>query len=583
MITTHSGSVKVTKESTQMMKMSFLLRVIAISLAAVHTWAAAMSQSMNADGVSYLDMGDAFIRGDWQTAINSMWSPMYAWILGLVMRLVKPTMAWEFPTVHLVNFGIFLVALLSFEFFWRQVMAYHRTQKSTTGGRHTIGFPDWALWSIGYLLFITSSLVLIEIWAVTPDLLMSVFVYIAGGIVIRFRMGHIGWADFAMLGLVLGMGYLAKSIMFPVTILFLGISLFSTRDLRSTLPRVLVSAGTFLLLAIPLIAIISWDQGQFTLGEAGTFTYAKHVNGVAFSHWQGETPGNGTPTHPSRQILDEPAVYEFGTPVAGTYPIAFDPSYWYEGLEINFNLRQQLTAIITNGLYYFDVFFVQYGGLVLGVSILYLMGRRQDWKLADGFSNCGLSPLAVAVFSFYGLVGVTGRYIGVFVVLFWADLLANLHLPDGEVAKRLLRYSSVIMIISMLVSLFVFNVEGYVKLDPGDQNQTQINSRSPSWPGEVTEALQQAGLQEGDSVAVIGYGFDSFWARLGRFKIVAEMLSGDAASLWTGNEKTRQEVIQAFTRTGARVVVAEDVPAYASLPAWVQINDTNYYYQILEP
>ena len=86
------------------------------------------------------------------------------------------------------------------------------------------------------------------------------------------------------------------------------------------------------------------------------------------------------------------------------------------------------------------------------------------------------------------------------------------------------------MIISMLISLFVFNVEGYVKLDPGDQNQTQINSRSPSWPGEVTEALQQAGLQEGDSVAVIGYGFDSFWARLGRFKIVAEMLSGDAAS-----------------------------------------------------
>ena len=43
---------------------------IAILLGALHTYAAATSYSMNADGISYLDIGDAYFRGDWETAIN---------------------------------------------------------------------------------------------------------------------------------------------------------------------------------------------------------------------------------------------------------------------------------------------------------------------------------------------------------------------------------------------------------------------------------------------------------------------------------------------------------------------------------
>jgi hypothetical protein len=61
--------------------------LLAILLGVVHAWAAISSHSMNADGIAYLDIGDAYLRGDWANAINPVWSPLYSWILGLVCSL----------------------------------------------------------------------------------------------------------------------------------------------------------------------------------------------------------------------------------------------------------------------------------------------------------------------------------------------------------------------------------------------------------------------------------------------------------------------------------------------------------------
>src|SRR5215472_13930597 len=34
------------------------------------------------DGVAYLDMGDAFFKGNWQLALNGLWPPLDAWLIG---------------------------------------------------------------------------------------------------------------------------------------------------------------------------------------------------------------------------------------------------------------------------------------------------------------------------------------------------------------------------------------------------------------------------------------------------------------------------------------------------------------------
>jgi hypothetical protein len=81
-------------------------------------------------------------------------------------------------------------------------------------------------------------------------------------------------------------------------------------------------------------------------------------------------------------------------------------------------------------------------------------------------------------------------------------------------------------------------------------------------------------------VAVIGYGVGSFWARLARVQIVAEMLGWQADDFWLGDSALQSDVLQAFANTGAEAIVAENVPSYASLTGWHRIGNTSYYVYI---
>ena len=55
-----------------------------------------------------------------------------------------------------------------------------------------------------------------------------------------------------------------------------------------------------------------------------------------------------------------------------------------------------------------------------------------------------------------------------------------------------------------------------------------------------------------------GNGLNSFWARLARVRIGAEMLEADV--FWRGEAAPRQSVLQAFAEAGVRAVVAEYTP-----------------------
>jgi len=552
---------------------SFGFRLLALILGGLHTWAAATSYSMNADGISYLDIGDAYMRGDWETAVNPVWSPLYSWILGPIMAVFKPTMRWEFPLAHLVNFAIYLCAFVCFEFFWRQLWVYQ--QEKTAESPNQFTFPNWAWWGLGYTLFIWTSLALIEIWAVTPDMLMAALVYVAAGLLVRQHLGDTRWRSFLLFGVVLGLGYLAKAIMFPLAFVFLGVSLFTTGNSRQALPRVFVALLAFLFVTMPYIVLISQTAGEPTFGQAGAITYARYVNGVSYPHWQGEPAGNGTPIHPSRQILDKPPIYEFGTPIGGTYPISLNPVYWYEGVVTQFDAAQQVRLLLASLLFYFDLFFHQLGIFFLGILTLYLLRQNWNFSLASVVLEGGLALVAVAALALYALVLVEGRYVGVFVALLGANLLANVRIAETPVNKRLMVGISIMMIGFMLLNLLAFNLAGYGDLT--QNNSAAQTAVSPSWPGEVAEALYQLHVQPGDSVAVIGYAFDSFWARLAQVRITAEMLDRDAEAFWVGDSTLQAEVMTAFTDAGVTAVVAEYVPDYASLPGWHQVGNSNFY------
>ena len=99
--------------STAPSKKKYPLRAIfwllAILLGALQAWVNRYKPSTD-DLIAYLDIGDAYLRGEWQGAINGYSSPLYSWILALTLSVLKPSAYWEFSAVKLVNFLIYLLA-----------------------------------------------------------------------------------------------------------------------------------------------------------------------------------------------------------------------------------------------------------------------------------------------------------------------------------------------------------------------------------------------------------------------------------------------------------------------------------------
>src|SRR5688572_12632742 len=88
-------------------RMKWALRSVVILVGFLQVWA--NRHTIAADGVSYLDMGHAFFRGDWNMAINAYWSPLYPGVLGLVMWLTDPPPHLEYTILNLANFAIYAV------------------------------------------------------------------------------------------------------------------------------------------------------------------------------------------------------------------------------------------------------------------------------------------------------------------------------------------------------------------------------------------------------------------------------------------------------------------------------------------
>jgi hypothetical protein len=556
--------------------------LVAITLGVLHTWAGASSQSMNPDGIAYLDIGDAYVRADWNMAINPYWSPLYSWILGLAMYFLHPSIRWEFPTVHIINFFIYVIVLVCFECFWRRLMRYQQNH-ATENGYSTL--PEWVWLALGYTLFVYAALNLIKIWSVTPDMLVAAMVFLAAFVVVRIRAGEVTWRSFAALGLVLGFGYLAKTAMFLLAFVFLAVSVFSVGNVRRAIQFGAIALVFFLLIAGPYVAVLSSAKGRLTFGDTGKLMYAWHVNGVPHPHWQGEVFRAGTPKHSSRKIFELPPIYEFGRAFGGTYPVSYDPSYWYEGVMPHFELRGQIRVLLSSVEYYFDLFFRQQGGLIVGVLILYFLTRK-TWptNVLNILPQSGLAIIAVLALAMFALVHVQSRYIGAFVVLLWADLLAGIRLPASHEARRLIAFVGAIMLSFLVINIAAFNLQGIRNL-AGVGNADEISSSEKSAPraraGDVAAELHRLGIRPGDKMAVIGYAFNSFWARLARVQIVAEMFGWEADSFWLGEPSLQSKVLRTFANTGAKAIVAERVPTYVHPAGWHRVGNSNYYIYIL--
>jgi hypothetical protein len=552
-----------------------ILLLASVAFGLVHAWVG--RYSMNPDGVSYLDIGDALIRRDWAHAVNAYWSPLYGWMLGLVAGEVRPSPRWEFPLVHGVNCAIFLVALLCFRILMHEVIRFghERAAPGEAGSETRVAVPEWALILLGYSIFLWASLELVSLYDVSPDQAVLACVCLEAGMLFRLRRNPI-FRNFAFLGLLLGLGYWIKAILFPLGIVTVVLVYLWKWPSRTWRRGAMVSVLMFLGVSAPLVLALSAQKGRPTFGDSGKLNYAWAVSPRTFwRNWQGEIPESGTPAHPTRQLVQHPPAFEFADPVPGTYPPWTDPSYWNEGLQWHFRMRPQVEVLAANFVSEIRPLLRAQPGLVIAVIVLALLsggawfaGLRELWLLI---------ALPAAAFVVYLPVHVEDRFLGGFVVVLFLTLFAAVQLRPAD--QRSVGYVAIAVFITMALGTADVTLR-YVT------NHLAIPGSGPNstWPDVVAaEQLQKMGARPGDRVAVIGDGTGAYWARLAKLRIVAEVMGANhgSAQFWESPEETKERVYAAFAGAGASFAVAS-CPSRAS-NGWQAISGTDYCVLPLHP
>lgn len=543
------------------------LRVSVWSVAAIAGFLQAWTSRffITPDGNNYLDVASAYLRHDWASAVNVYWSPMFSWVLGAIIYVTHVSPYWETPALHLVNFVAFLVSLLAFEFFLCALLKTHALED--------LHVESQTWWLIGYSLFLSTSLYVLNIAVSTPDIWLAAMTYLASGIVVRIRNDEASYPIFAWLGAVLALGYLFKAFFFPLSFVILLTAWLATGNPRKTAPQILLATLVFSALSGPFVFALTRSTHRLTFGDTGRanyFMYTAPVLQGAF--WQGEN-NTGSPKHPTRELLKHPRLYEFGTPFNASYPPYYAWSYWMEGAASRLYLRGQIVTLRQSAGTFYEIWEQQ---AIFSVGLLILTFALGGWRIY--FSSLAKLwyawlPSLLACLA-YSIVHTEQRLVAPFILVLGTAAFVAISTSGLLAGRRLLWAAALAMCALTCVRVAKSAVSEVLALRSSPAVRENVD-----W--EVAEGLHAMGILPGDNVAGIVIMGRAHWARLAGVKVVAEIPLGEELTFWTADTALRRKIMDTFAGTGARAIIVEAPPLCADTTEWKQLPRTDYYvYQL---
>ncbi len=541
-------------------------------LITIQSWSGRFA--MNPDGVSYLDMADKLLHGDFSPLLHAYWSPLYPCLLAAALKLF-PDPSAEFQTVHIANWLIGLAGLASFTFFLNR---YLNSKPDSKGAESLAAFRCRT--GFAYTIFLWGTLEATDLSGASPDACIIALVYLAAGLILQLTRqvtpgGSRLYITAGLLGVTLAVACLAKSALVPLSVfLLILLAVVPWQTIRPRGAAVTIALSTFLLFAGPYFAALSYRHHKLTIGDSGKLNYAWSVQRdiPMFAGWIGQPSESGTPVHPPRLIRKDPPVLEFRDMAPGTYPLWYDPAYFHEGLLVKFSFARQMAALIRSASAIRWAFGSALYPLLSGLIVLGFMG---SWRgFLRNLSKSLLLWWSLAAFGMYSLVVFEPRYNAPFMVLFCFvcyEAFAPGHLRSAQ--------RSVLGVVA--ICILFFQLHALLK-KAGDKK-----ARAESFHQLVAaEGLERLGLLPGDEIATVGGGFNAYYARLAKLRIVANIgySGGDPAE--TGEPPTLTgtnftEIAGSLRRLHVKAIVTRENPNISTGQAWRRLSDSDFWALLL--
>lgn len=371
------------------------------------------------DEIQYLNIGEAFLRGDGRHFLNSTWGPLFGLVSALWLRLTPNGYSRE--ALKILNLCVLLLVLLGATAISNRIVRAHRNRLSAESFAITVFFTFSVLWIC---------LAIMGVFRETPDLMLTAV--LLGSAVCYLRLfdeaNNSKYIPALAVGALGAAGYYLKQSYLPVAILYLAALAWPVARPRIRLLRVAVASAAFLILIGPWIASLSAAEGQLTLGGNSKFNYfvnVEHSDPIA-------SVFNVLP--PQDRLSSDPSVVDFGATFPhAQFPLHFDGAYYLKGVPIQFRWSQQVKTSLANYVITLNLF--RHKGPFAVALVLGIMAGLCLRKPSLSSPWLPLMAISAAPFILYPLVHVEYRYLAPYLFLGAISAWAWVTLQNPNVSR----------------------------------------------------------------------------------------------------------------------------------------------------
>lgn len=537
------------------------------------------------DAVSYFEISDAIHHHQWSAMVNGYWTPGYAILLSAGRSITHGGADREWPVARFTN--LFLLG-----FFVAAVLYLVKTLRAETSrsAQLTEPFDDGARLSrLG--LSVAAVATIIELLCnaydatrINPDILVGALFILVVAFLNKLQTRPRFWHYFA-LGLLCGIGYLAKTIFFPLTFVVIAAICFIGPKRGKAIAGALVAALVFSALAGPFVAALSRSKGHFSYGDSGHLNYIWLVNGFPRPPLLSITDGKVDTVqlglkHPVTVLQTDPFIASFAGQIDGTYPLWTDASYWLDGVKVPFSLKAAIARFLVNIKNLFEIL----GDLVLSTAIviaLVFAGWRGTRWGSSLLQHWPVLLVSTAMIGAYMAVEVDTRYIATALLVLYLVVLSSLRFPDEARLRAGIPTLLLALFAALALRQTALTLPVVVDAAKKHAAMSAFTTR-PYWMRpeiEQAEAFHALDISAPyTTVACIGSNdCDNYWLRLAGLHVISQAYYGlgEIHRYWELSPERQQQVLRQLAATGATIAVSTS-EMNAPLPAgWTRLGGSD--------